>query len=283
MNVDRTLNGLLKLAIAVAVIGGGALAVIGVLDRLATGERAAERRALLQLNAELNASAVAPGSILACLDGDVGETVENACEKSIFATPQSAASAVSYIAARLALLGDVQALSQAEPAILEAFAAPRRAVELDRFGLAAQVLSTRYGCTAEQCAAFSWLRDTAALKGNLRAQAFNSYVAHYAAAWNKAEPEKSTPVASLPPPEPPLISGVPSGRPLSSKYDFPSAASIPPVSIMNAEPPPPKTSPDVQAGQPKADPKAEPKAEGDAAIPVPPKRPQAQAVQPPAR
>jgi hypothetical protein len=52
---------------------------------------------------------------------------------------------------------------------------------------------------------------------------------------------------------------------------------------MNAEPPPPKAPPsDAQAG-PKADPKAEPKPEGEAAIPVPPKRPQTQAVQPPAR
>ena len=291
MNVDRTLNGLLKLAIAVAVIGGGALAAVAVMDRMAASERAAERRALLQRNAELNASAVAPGSVLACLDGDAGETVENACEKAIFASPQSTAGAVSYTAARLALLGDVQALSQQSPAqselsVLDAFAAPRRAIELDRFGLAAQVLATRYGCTADQCAAFAWLRDTAAVKGNLRAQAFNSYVAHYTAAWNKTEPaEKSTPVASLPvpPPETPVIPGVPSGKPLSSKYDFPSAASIPAVSIMNAEPPPPKAPPsDAQTG-PKADPKAEPKPEGDAAIPVPPKRPQTQAVQPPAR
>ena len=38
MNVDRTLNGLLKLAIAVAVIGGGALAAVAVMERMAAGE-----------------------------------------------------------------------------------------------------------------------------------------------------------------------------------------------------------------------------------------------------
>ena len=50
----------------------------------------------LQRNAELSLSAVAPGSTLACLDGVAGEAVENACEKTVFADPQSAASAVAY-------------------------------------------------------------------------------------------------------------------------------------------------------------------------------------------
>jgi hypothetical protein len=275
VNIDRTLNGLLKLAVAVAVIGGGALATIAVMDRMAAGEKAAERRALLQRNAELNVSAVAPGSALACLDGGAGETVENACEKLVFASPQSAAAAVSYTAARLSLLADAQALLQSDPGFIESFAATRRALELDRYGVAAQVLASRDGCTADRCAAFAYLRDSAALRGNLRAAAFDNYVARYAAAWNKPEPEKQTPVASLPaPPAPADVAGATVAHPLSSKYDFPSAASIPPVSIMNAEPPPPKAPADAQAGQPKA--------EGDAAVPVPQKRPQVQAVTPPA-
>jgi hypothetical protein len=276
-NIDRTLNGLLKLVMTVAVIVAGALAVMTVLDRVKLESRAAERRALLQRNADLNISAVAPGSVLACLDGGAGETIENACEKSVFANPQSAAGAVAYTAARLALLADAQAFSQAgEPGFMDAFAAARRALELDRYGLAAQVLATRDGCTAERCAAFALLRDTAALKGNLQAQAFDSYVARYAAAWNKVEPDKQVPVASIPAPA--EASGAPAaatGHPVSSKYDFPSAASIPPVNIMNAEPLPPKTAPDAQAAQPKA--------EGEAAVPVPQKRPQVQAVTPPAR
>src|SRR5580704_6539729 len=103
-NIDRTLNGLLKLVMTVAVIVAGALAVMTVLDRVKLESRAAERRALLQRNADLNISAVAPGSVLACLDGGAGETIENACEKSVFANPQSAAGAVAYTAARLALL-----------------------------------------------------------------------------------------------------------------------------------------------------------------------------------
>ena len=278
MSIDGALNGLLKLAIVAAVIGGGALGAMAVLNHMTLDSRAAERRALLQRKAELNNSAVAPGSALACLNGDAGEAIENACEKSIFAGPQSAAGAVAYTAARLVLLADAHAFSRAgQPDILEAFAATRRAIELDRYGLAAHVLATRDGCTAELCAAFAWLRDTAALKGNLKAQAFDTYVSRYAVAWNKLEPEKQTPVASAPAAVPATVASspaAPSGQPVSSKYDFPSSASIPAVSIMNAEPPLPKEATEAHAAQPKAE---------GSTVPIPPKRPQGQATTPPAR
>jgi hypothetical protein len=288
MTIDAALNGLLKLAIAAAIVGGVALAAVVVLDRMATDQKAAERRALLQRNAELNMSAVAPGSVLACLDGGAGETVENACEKAVFANPQSTAGAVAYMAARLSLLADAQAFSKTgEPAIMDAFAGARRALELDRYGLAAHVLATRDGCTAEKCAIFAWLHDTAVVKANLKADAFDSYVSRYAAAWNKADPDKPAPVASASPPAPAEVASAPAATaghtPLSSKYDFPSSASIPPVSIMNAEPPLPKAATDAQAAQPKSE---QTKPEGAAApapAPVPPKRPQAQAAPAPAR
>src|SRR5476649_1339929 len=139
MNFDGALNGLLKLALTVAVIAAVTLAVMVVFD-----QRSAERRALLQRNSELNDSAVAPGSALACLDGGAGEAIENACEKSVFADPQNVASAVAYMASRLALLADAHAYSQrGDTSILDVFATTRRALELDRYGLAAHVLATR--------------------------------------------------------------------------------------------------------------------------------------------
>lgn len=277
MTIDRVLNGLLKLVVVAAVIAGAAFAAITVRDQLTLDRQAAERRALLQRDAELTIGALAPGSALACLDAGAGETIENACESQVFADPQSTASAVAYTGARLALLADASTLAQAgERSSGDAFAATRRAVELDRYGIAAHVLAARDGCTAEKCAAFAWLRDTAALKANLKAQVFDQYVSRYATAWNKAEPD-GEPVARAAEPPP--------GHPVSSKYDFPSAASIPPVSIMNSEPPLPKAAADAQA---KAEAKAEaqaqavqPKSEAD--VPVPPKRPQAPAVTPPAR
>ncbi len=74
------------------------------LDHLARTDRAAERRSLEARALELTARAIAPGSALACLDGIAGEGVEEACEKAIFGSPESAAAAVSYVAAQLSLL-----------------------------------------------------------------------------------------------------------------------------------------------------------------------------------
>lgn len=263
--------------LAIAVAG---VSVFGIIDRLARSERAAEERALLERNSQLSLSATAPGSALSCLDGLAGEEIENACEKSVFADPQSAARAVGYISARLSLLADAAATAgRGGSDVLTALAPTRRAIELDRFGIAAHVLAVRDGCTAEKCAAFSMLYDASTLKANFKVHAFDAYVARYAAAWGKSEaaPENvpqasapgTAPVASVPEPLSP-------SHPLDSRYDFPSSASIPPVSIMNTEPPPPK--------EPASPPGAHAATEKTGtAPPVPPKRPQSQAASPPAR
>jgi hypothetical protein len=275
-------GGLQRLLLPVASIVVVALAAIALLDRMALDSQAAERRALLQRHAELDVGALAPGSALACLDGGAGEAIENACEKAVFADALSAAGAVAYTGARLALLKDATAFARrGEAGFIDAFAGTRRALELDRFGLAGHVLATRDGCTAEACAAFALLRDTSALKANLRVHAFDGYVARYAAAWNKSdaknEPKNETmaekqPVAPAAAP----VAGAPAPQaaphqPVSSRYDFPSAASIPPVSIMNVEPSLPKAPAAATEGAASA-----PK------LPVPPKRPQTQAATPPA-
>jgi hypothetical protein len=272
-------GGTQRLLLPIGALVIGVLAVIGVLNRLALDDRAAERRALLQRNAELNRSAVAPGSMLGCLDSGAGETIESACEKAVFADPQTAAAAIAYISARLSLLRDaVEFAQRGDGELIEAFAAGRRAIELDRFGIAAHVLAFRDGCTAQRCAAFALLRDSGVVKANLRVHAFDTYVARYASAWNKSESvaEKKpaapapAPVAGAPPPS--------ANQPVASRYDFPSAASIPPVSIMNAEPPLPKdpgAEADVAPGAEAAAPRPK--------VPVPPKRPQTQAATPPAR
>src|SRR5262249_48388027 len=45
---------------------------------------------------------VAAAPALACLDGLAGESVEAACEKAVFGSPDTAAAAVSYAAAQIA-------------------------------------------------------------------------------------------------------------------------------------------------------------------------------------
>jgi hypothetical protein len=232
-----------RLLVPLAVIAIGGVAVIGVLERLAMNERAAAQRALLQRNLQLSISAVAPGSPLACLDGVAGEQVENACEQAVFADAQSTARAVAYVSARLSLLSDVFAIAQrGDRDLLATFTPTRRAIELDRYGIAAHVLAVRDGCVAERCAAFDMLQETSALRANLKIHAFDAYIARYVSAWGKTEPAaEKQPQASTSALPPVASAGEPQApHPLDSRYDFPSSASIPPVSIMNAEPPPPK-------------------------------------------
>jgi hypothetical protein len=261
-----------------ALVAGAA--VFALADGMARSARHAEERALLERNMHLNLTATAPGSILSCLDGLAGEEIENACEKTLFADPQSAARAVAYISARLSLLADAAAFAKrGGPDLKEAFAATRRAIELDRYGVAAHVLAVRDGCTAEICAAFKLLNDVAALKANLKVHAFDAYVARYAAAWSKGEaPGEKAPQASTPDTSPVATAPEPlsPSHPLDSRYDFPSSASIPPVSIMNSEPTPPKEAAGTPGGH-------APEKTGTTNAPVPPKRPQAQAAPAPAR
>jgi hypothetical protein len=265
-----------RLLLPVAALAIFGLGIIAIVDRMAEGGRLAERRALAQRVVQLTGAAMAPGSTLACLDGAAGETVENACEQTVFAGPQSTAAAVAYMAARLTLLSDGLAFARhSDPDFADSLAGLRRAIELDRFGIAAHVLAVRDGCTAERCDAFALLGDANVIKSNLKAQVFDQYVSRYAANWNKNAatapvadrlPGAMAPVAILP--------EAPAKAPVPDKYDLPSSASIPPVSIMNPEPPLPKAATDAQAAQDAG--------EKDAAAPGAPK-PRGPAALPPAR
>jgi hypothetical protein len=249
--------------------------------RQAAPDGAAENdSALLARNAELNRSALAPGSALACVDAGAGEAVENACEERIFATPQSTAGAVAYMDARLALLA--AAAGHDNPAVKSALAASRRAVSLDRYGIAAHVLATRDGCSPAACAVFALVDDASALKANLKAEVFDQYVSRYAARWNAPPPVEKPPpaVAQTPVPGPRVVGGVttmPSVKP-GEPWDFPTADSIPAVSIMNKEPPLPKNAEaaagaaPAMAAAPATSTHAAAPTTG-AATPVPPKRP----------
>jgi hypothetical protein len=261
----------LRLAVFVVAV----TATLGYFRWMADRDLTADRRALQVRQADLAARALVPGSPLACLDGDAGEAVETACEKVLFAKPETTAAAVTYVTARLSLLRD--ALSLGDDELEPMVAGLRRALELDRYGIAAHVLANRDGCNVETCAAFAWAGDPTALKANLKARAFDGYVQRYEDAWKNEGEAKSPAVASAAPApgNDPSAEG-PGHAPVSSRYDFPSAASIPPVSIMNKEPPRPPEGAAVAAQPESQSSETAPAPQ----LPIPPKRPQTQGAAP---
>ena len=247
---------------AVVGIGAafGAILAWAFLAGASVRDQSAERRNLELRAAQLTAQALAPGSPLACLDGMAGETVEAACEKTLFAAPANVAAASSFVAARLNLLADVAAYGK-NGAGLDSILLPlRRSLEMDRFGFVAHTLAVRDGCTSSRCAPLTLLRDPERVRANLSAQTFDRYVERYLPVWGQPN---DVPVAEA---TPPVTGALAASQPTLRKTDadFPSAASIPAVSIMNPEPkakpaspaadkdrkPPRKTTGNAQGNQP---------------------------------
>jgi len=222
------------LRVEVLVLGAllGAVIAWAVLDREAAGDRRAEGRALEMRAAELAARALAPGSPLGCLDALVGDNVEAACEKAIFASPASVAAATSYVAARLALLSEMTAyVGRGGTEIDDAVLPLRRALEADRFGFLAHFLVVRDGCIRENCNALTLLHDAERVRAHLSEATLDQLVAQYSAAWAQpteaADAQARQAASAQPAPQP-------SHKPVN--IDFPTAASIPAVSIMTPEP-----------------------------------------------
>jgi hypothetical protein len=178
-------------------VGLIAAAVLGAW--LYVQQRGGERRAFDDSRAALIAGSIAPGSALSCLDELAGEAVEAACEKAVFASPEAVASAVKYVTAQLALLNDGTAyVARGDAAYASELAPLRTAIELDRFGLVAQVLKERDGCTVERCDALAQLRDSTRVLGNLRERTFEVQVEKYTAIWNAPRPAAGVVAAAGP-------------------------------------------------------------------------------------
>ncbi|GMO26118.1 hypothetical protein [Bradyrhizobium sp. TM233] len=168
---------------------------------------------------------------LSCLDDLAGDAVAIGCEKALFGSPDAAAAAVSYTAARIDRLTALGDAATAEKSLTADTKVLRKALEHDRYGLVAQVLVVRDGCTQFDCAAFRSLTDQQRVAANMDAHLYDILVARYAPTWNAPATASAMPataaLAGLPP-------AMPTGKPTSA--EFPSASSTPPVSIMNPEP-----------------------------------------------
>lgn len=221
----------------VALIAVIAVVAWTFINRFAERDRADERRALDQRLADLTARALAPGSTLGCLEAGLGEAVEGGCEKALFASPETVGAAVNYVAARWSLLVDgIDFAGRKDPSYEAAIEGVRRALESDRFGFVAQMLTVREGCTALKCEAMSALRDANRVRANLGERTFDGLVARNAAGWSARSRPGGAPVAAMP------------GSAPTVGLNFPSASSIPPVSIMSSEPPAPAAPPAAAPG-----------------------------------
>lgn len=238
---------LLPAGIAVVLLALGWI----VLDAMERQSRAETWRGFAARLAALDAQALAPNGNLACLEAGADEVLVEACEKALFTSPDRLAAALALTGARLDLLHDIASRPARE---VKAYAALRkpldRALQADRYGLVAQVLQGRDGCSAEQCDAFGWIENPAQVAANMRARAYEMRLARHSATWSNKPAMASTAPAQA----------HPAGAPVN--MNFPSAASIPPVSIMSNEP--------GMSGQNGVEtPKSEAKP-----TPVPPRRPQ---------
>ena len=238
VSVRRTgSSGAVAVLIGVPALVVIAWAVWSFADQATLRQRAQEREALAARGLQLTAAAMMPGSALTCIDAGAGPTVEGACETTVFARPEAVATATAYVEARLRLLADSLDYSRrADPTYAGTLSQMRRALEMDRYGFVAHVLETRDGCTAESCAAFALLRDATAVKTNMVARTLESAIARHAVNW--PEHPNVLPLAAAPAalPHPDISRATISSLPVTKPIDFPTSASIPPVSIM-AEPP----------------------------------------------
>jgi hypothetical protein len=225
--------GLLVLFLLIALFRGGLAAVVRIaLLVLAAGaawvlfnwiqerDRIEARHALDQRLDELTARALAPNSVLGCLEPGLGDAVDNACEKELFAGPESVGAATALVAARWSLLGRAHEYARQDPAYDAKLNGLRRSLQADRYGFLAQVLATREGCTASKCDGLERLSDPTRVRANLAERTFEGLVARNAMAWANRAHAPMAATATVP----------------GANVNFPSASSIPAVSIMSTEP-----------------------------------------------
>ena len=212
-------------------MANGALAVIALLaigiasTTTVRGFGTPTRTADPAVDTRVAAQHVPLAPALACLDGLAGESVEAACEKAVFGSADTAAAAVSYAAgqvSRVVAAGSARTLSPEQQVL-------KRAVERDRYGLVAQVISIRDRCVATDCPLFRVLSDSNQIRANMNERLYDTLVTRYSASWNNAAAAAPSPAAGL------LAPSMPTGRPTT--VDFATSAAIPPVNIMTPDPP----------------------------------------------
>jgi hypothetical protein len=169
----------------------------------------------------------APLPQLSCIDELAGDAVLVACEKTLFGSAESVAAAVAYAASQITLLTSLGDVATANKGAGSDLLVLRRAIERDRYGLMAYVLTVRDRCMPSSCRAFRSLTDTRQIAANMEERVYEGLIMRHSASWNAPQAATGM-IAALP-------ASVPTGRPTNA--EFPTSASTPPVNIMTPEPP----------------------------------------------
>ncbi len=169
----------------VAIIGGAAF--FG-LKQSEDGSRLVERKAIEDRAAALLTRSSQQASALGCLNVSGAASLDEACEREIFAAPDRVAAAVGVTADQVALLYDATLYAAREPAFLDRFENLRRSLESDPYGLVAHVFAKDHKCIPDSCTRYRILKETDKVKANLSAQKFEALLAKYKESWVKIRP-----------------------------------------------------------------------------------------------
>jgi hypothetical protein len=175
--VGRRLYGRIPIG-RIALVFVLAVVAAWALNEFEQRELATERQMIEKRAFALASLALIPGSALACLDPVVGAVMDDTCEKRLFASSATTATAVSYVAAQLSLLAAASEHARRNGASDDGstLTSLRRSLEADRFGIVAHVLAARDGCTPHQCAALALLASTGPVSRNLEQRPFDRYL-----------------------------------------------------------------------------------------------------------
>lgn len=194
---DRGGLGTLAQLTVVAVIAGAAY--FG-LKQNEEASRSVERKAIEDRAEAILTQTAATDSVLGCLSVSSMQTLDEACEKAIFAEPQRVAAALGVTAERMMLLNDASIYAAREPGFLDRFDPLRKSLEADQYGFVANVLANDYKCLPDSCTRMRMFKDPEKVKANLANRKFEALLAKHKANWVMVSPGISaTEIYATPP------------------------------------------------------------------------------------
>lgn len=174
----------LTLLVLIGILLGGMGVGTALLREAEKSRIAAEAADLEKRATALDEAAARSG--LGCLNAD--ESLQAACEVTLFERPENVAAARGLIRARLALVDDAFTYVRERGAtgLLERVAVWRRPLSLDPYGIVASVLLDQRSCTVSSCPQMAVIGNVDKITANMVENRYGTVVARYAPMWERA-------------------------------------------------------------------------------------------------